>query len=130
MKPEGTMKFNLTWSEAKKFEEGNFDLNVQGVYLIGYRDTMTDKRYPVYVGQGNVGTRLADHHGNNNCVTKRINQHGRVGYYRYSEVPDEDDRLDIELGLYNNHGGLKLCNEVEPPGSGRYARIEVEEVFP
>jgi hypothetical protein len=39
-------------------------------------------------------------------------------------------RLDIELGLYRKYGGsTKLCNEIEPPGSGRYDHIEVKEVF-
>lgn len=123
------MEFQVRWSEAKKFKEGNTNIAVEGVYLIGYRNTKTDKRYPVYVGQGDVGTRLADHLNNNGCIKGRINQSGRVGYYRYAEVADEDDRLDIELGLYYNHGGSKLCNQVEPPGSGRYENVEVEELF-
>ncbi len=124
------MKFKVAWSKAKKFEEGNFDLSVQGVYLIGYSDTATDKRHPVYVGQGDVGARLADHYRKNSCIKKRVNQSGRIGYYRYAEVEDEEDRQDIEFGLYQNHGGPKLCNEVEPPGSGRYEEVEVEELFP
>jgi hypothetical protein len=123
------MKFKVTWSKAMRFEEEYFDLNAQGVYLIGYRDTATNKRYPVYVGQGDVGARLADHHRNNECIKKRVNQSGRVGYYRYAKAENEDDRLDVELGLYQNHGGPKLCNEVEPPGSGRHENVEIEESF-
>ena len=38
------MKFQVRWSEAKTFKEGNFNTDVEGVYLIGYRDTQTDKR--------------------------------------------------------------------------------------
>jgi len=129
MKPEPTMKFKVTWSKAKKFEEGNLDLSVQGIYLIGYRDTATDKRHPVYVGQGDVGTRLADHYRNNTRIKKRVNQPGRVAFYRYAEAENEDDRLDVELALYRKHGGQILCNEVEPPGSGRNENVEVEEFF-
>jgi hypothetical protein len=123
------MKFKVTWSEPKKFEDGNFDISSDGVYLIGYRDQQTDKRYIVYVGQGDIGTRLSDHRRKNAGVKKKIGQAGRVGYYRYAECTDEDDRLDIELGLYHNHGGIKLCNEIEPLGSGRYGNIEVDEQF-
>ena len=124
-----TMKFKVTWSEPKKFEDGNFDINADGVYLIGYRDQQTDKRYIVYLGQGDIGTRLSDHHRKNACVKRKIGQAGRVGYYRYAKCADEDDRLDIELGLYHKHGATGLCNEIEPPGSGRYGNIEVEEQF-
>lgn len=124
------MNFTVKWSEPKKFKDGNFAIDADGVYLIGYRDTRTDKRYLVYVGQGDIGTRLADHYRNNICVKRKIHEDGRVGYYRFASCRNENDRLDIERGLYHNHGGTKLCNEVEPPGSGRYARIEVEEEFP
>jgi len=51
-------------------------------------------------------------------------------YYRYAKCSDEDTRLDIELGLYRKHGGPNLCNEIEPHGSGRYRKIEVDEQFP
>jgi hypothetical protein len=124
-----TMKFKVTWSEPKKFLDGNLKINADGVYLVGYRDEQTGKRHIVYVGQGDIGTRLSDHYRNNSCIKKKIGQVGRVGYYRYAECGDEDDRLDIELGLYHEHGGTKLCNEIEPPGSGRYGKIEVEEQF-
>lgn len=124
-----TASFNVTWSAPKKFETGNFNFQFDGVYLIGYRDTETDKRYIVYVGQGDIGTRLADHLRNNARIKRRIGQAGCVGYYRYAKCTDEDMRLDIELGLYRKHGGTKLCNEIEPPGSGRYERIEVKEEF-
>lgn len=123
------MTFNVTWSEAKKFEAGNLNIASDGVYLIGYRNTATDERYVVYVGQGHIGTRLADHLRNNVSVMRRIGQAGRVGYYRYATCADEDTRLDIELGLYRKHGGSALCNEVEPCGSGRYGQIEVTEKF-
>jgi hypothetical protein len=123
------MKFKVTWSKANKFEEGNLELSVQGVYLIGYRDISTNKRHPVYVGEGDVGTRLADHYRNNARIKKRLNQSGRVGYYRYAKAENEDDRLDVELALYHRYGGPDLCNEVEPPGSGRYENVEVEESF-
>ena len=123
------IKFTVTWSEAKKFENGNFDIDVDGVYLIGYRETQTNKRYVIYVGQGDVGSRLSDHHRSNACVKKKIAQPGHAGYYRYARCANEDDRLDIELGLYHNHGGTALCNEIEPSGSGRYQKIEVEERF-
>lgn len=124
-----TMTFKVTWSEPKRFETGNLNIASDGVYLIGYRDTATDKRYIVYVGQGDIGTRLADHLRNNASVKLRIGQAGRVGYYRYARCADEDTRLDIELGLYLKHGGSTLCNEIEPPGSGRYGQIEVNEEF-
>ena len=123
------MKYTVTWSLPKKFEQGNFGVDVEGVYLIGYRDAATDKRHPVYVGQGDVGSRLADHFRNNDCIERRLNYAARVGYYRYEEVEDEDDWLDIELGLYEKYGSSKLCNEIEPAGSGRYRTIEVEGVF-
>jgi hypothetical protein len=123
------MKFQVRWSEPKKLQEGNFKISADGVYLIGYRDEQTGKRYILYVGQGDIGTRLADHHWNNSRIQKRIGQVGRVGYYRYAECADEGDRLDIELGLYHQHGGKKLCNEIEPSGSGRYWQINVEEQF-
>ena len=112
------MKYTVNWSQAKKFEKDNFSPHGNGVYLIGYRDTETDKRYPVYVGQGDISTRLADHLRNNTYVNKRINKAGRAGYYRYAKVADEDDRLDVELALYHKHGGSKLCNEIEPIGIG------------
>lgn len=124
-----TMSFTVTWSEPKRFEAGNFNIGVEGVYLIGYRDTETDKRYILYVGQGDIGTRLGDHFCNKTNVKRKIAQLGRVGYYRYAKCGDEDTRLDIELGLYRKHGGSALCNEVEPPGSGRYGCIEVSEEF-
>lgn len=123
------MTFTVTWSEPKKFEAGNFKTDFDGVYMIGYRDTGTDERYVVYIGQGDIATRLADHLRNNGCVKRKIGQSGRVGYYRYAKCTDEDMRLDIELGLYHKNGGSKLCNEIEPPGSGRYEHIEVKEVF-
>ena len=123
------IKFKVTWSEPKKFENGNFNIDVDGIYLIGYRDIQTGKRYVVYVGQGDVGTRLTEHHRKNSCVKRRIGQVDRIGYYRYATCTTEDDRLDIELALYHNHGGTALCNEVEPSGSGRYQKIEVEEYF-
>ncbi len=105
------MKFTVTWSEAKKFEEGNFEgLDFDGVYLIGYRDLKEDKRYVIYVGQDAVKDRLKDHLANNTCIQKRISN-GGAGYYRYARCANEDARLDIELGLYRNHGGRKLCNE-------------------
>lgn len=125
------MKFTVRWSRPKKFEEGNFSVDCVGVYLIGYRDTSTNKRYVSYVGQGEIGTRLSDHYNKNRCVRERVRQQGRVSYYRYAECEDEDDRLDIELGLYRKHGGSeKLCNENEPPGSSRYETIHIEEIFP
>lgn len=105
-------------------------MDSDGVYLIGYRNTETDKRYTVYVGQGAMSDRLSDHLKKNSCIKRRLSQTGRAGYYRYARVENEDDRLDIELGLYHNHGATKLCNEVEPPGSGRQGTIEVEEQFP
>ena len=74
-----TMTFNVTWSEPKKFEADNLDIAFDGLYLIGYRDTATDKRYIVYVGQGDIGTRLGDHLRNNTSVNRRIDQAGRVG---------------------------------------------------
>jgi hypothetical protein len=123
------MTFKVTWSEPKKFAAGNFNVAFDGVYLIGYRDTATDKRHVVYVGQGDIGTRLADHLRNNASVKRRIGQAGRVGYYRYATCADEDIRLDIELGLYRKHGGSVLSNEIEPCGSGRYGQIEVSEEF-
>ena len=55
-----------------------------------YRSPATDERYVVYVGQGDIGTRLADHLRNNVSVTRRIGQAGRVGYYRYATCADED----------------------------------------
>ncbi len=123
------MKFTVTWSEAKKFEDGNFKgVDFDGVYLIGYRNLKDDKRYPVYVGQGAIKRRLEDHLADNACVQRRIRD-GGAGYYRYARCASEDDRLDIELGLYRNHGGDKLCNENEPPDSGRYPEIVVEEKF-
>lgn len=125
------MKFAVTWSEPKKFEDGNFRLAVTGVYLIGYRDTETNERYLIYIGQGDVGDRLSDHYQNNRRIGSKLKPDGRVGYYRYAKCEDENGRLDIELGLYRKHGGSeKLCNEIEPPGSGRYQIIEVEETFP
>lgn len=124
-----TMTFNVTWSEPKKFEVGNINIASDGVYLLGYRDTATDKRYIVYVGQGDIGTRLADHLRNNASVKRKIGQEGRVGYYRYAKCADKDTRLDIELGLYRKHGRSTLCNEIEPCGSGRFAQIEVNEEF-
>jgi len=124
------MRFKLTWSKPRKFEERNFDLRVGGVYLIGYRDPGENTRYIVWLGQGDVGSWLADHYRNNSYIKRRLNQVGRVGYYRYAEVEEVDDRLDIELGLYHNHGGSSFCNEIEPAGSGRYTKVEVEEVFP
>lgn len=124
-----TTKFKVAWSKPKKFEDGNFNQDFDGVYLIGYRDTRTNERYPVYVGQGDVGARLSDHYQNNACIKKRLGQANRVGYYRYAECADEDDRLDIELGIYHNHRAAKICNETEPPGSGRYDKIHVEEEF-
>ena len=123
------MTFTVTWSEPKRFETGNLNIGFDGVYLIGYRDTETDKRYIIYIGQGDIGIRLVDHLRNNACVKRKIDQAGRVGYYRYAKCTDEDTRLDIELGLYRKHGGSTLCNEIEPPGSGRYEHIEVEEKF-
>jgi len=123
------MRFKVTWSKPKKFKEKSFDLSVDGVYLIGYRDTARNTRYIVWLGQGDVGSQLTDHYRNNSWIKKRLYQVGRVGYYRYAEVEEEDDRLDIELGLYHSHGGSSLCDEIEPAGSGRYAKIEVEELF-
>ncbi len=123
------MRFTVTWSEPKRFAEGNFGVHDEGVYLIGYRDTATDARYVVYVGQGAIGTRLADHSRDNTCVTKKLGHPGRAGYYRYAIVPDEDDRLDIELGLYNKYNPASLCNDIAPPGSGQYTTIQVDESF-
>ena len=114
------MVFRVTWSEPKKFEAGNLNIGSDGVYLIGYRDKASDKRYVVYVGQGDIGTRLACHLRDNASIMRRIGQAGRVGYYRYATCADEDTRLDIELGLYRKHGGTALCNEIELYGSGRY----------
>jgi hypothetical protein len=123
------MRFKVTWSKPKNFKERSFDLSVEGVYLIGYRDARTNTRYIVWLGQGDVGSRLVDHYRNNSSVRKRLNQVGRVGYYRYAQVEEEDDRLDIELGLYHNHGGSNFRNVIEPAGSGRYAKVEVQELF-
>lgn len=125
------MKFTVRWSEAKKFQEGNLDVNFEGVYLIGCRNTSTDKRFPIYVGQGNIGDRLRFHFNNNQCIRNQVLQDGRAGYYRYAKCEHDSDRLDIEFGLYRKYGGSeKLCNEVEPPGSGLYRTIEVVEEFP
>src|SRR5689334_21057087 len=41
------MKFQVKWSEPKKFQEGNFKINADGVYLVGYRDEQTGKRHIV-----------------------------------------------------------------------------------
>jgi len=123
------MTFKVTWPEPKKFDTGNLNIAFDGLYLIGYRDTANDKRYIVYVGQGSIGTRLADHLRNNASVNRRNGQAGRVGYYRYSKCADEDTRLNIELGLYRKHRGPSLCNEIEPCGSGRYEQIEINEEF-
>jgi len=123
-------KFTVTWSEPKKFQEGNFSgLDFDGVYLVGYRDTRTDKRYVVYVGQGNVGIRIADHFRSQAKIKARLNLPNRIGYYRFARCPDQDSRLDIERGLYCNHGKTTLCNEIEPCGSGECEQIEVAEVF-
>jgi len=124
------MRFSVRWSKAQKFEAGNFNVDGDGVYLIGYRVEGTKDRYPVYVGQGDIGTRLADHYRKNARINKRLDHPARIGYYRYAACSDEDDRLDVELGLYRKHGAEKLCNEIEPPGSGRYAIIDVEETYP
>jgi hypothetical protein len=123
------MKFKVTWSKPKTFEEGNFNIDGDGVYLIGYRDTTTNTRYIIYIGQGEIGDRLAYHHRNNRRVQRRVGQDDRVGYYRYSKVGREADRLDIELALYQKYDGERLCNEVVPPGSGRYQSVEVDESF-
>ena len=123
------MRFKVTWSKPKKFKRRRFDLSVDGVYLIGYRDTARNTRYIVWLGQGDVGWQLANHYRNNSWIKKRLNLVGRAAYYRYAEVQEEEDRLDIELGLYYNHGGSDFCNEIEPAGSGRYAKVEVEELF-
>lgn len=124
------MKFSVTRSEPKKFQEENFfGLDFDGVYLVGYRDTATDKRHVVYVGQGNVGTRLADHFRNHTRIKARVCLSGCVGYYRFARCADKEVRLDIELGLYRNHGAKSLCNELEPCGSGTCGEIVVSEVF-
>lgn len=127
------MKFKVFWSGPKKFNTDNFEKlsDFEGVYMIGYRNVKTDKRYVVYVGQGLIKDRLEDHYYNNKCVKNRVFRNGGAAYYRYDEVSDEDDRLDIELGLYNKYGKDKLCNDQKPEGSERYDEdeIEVEEFF-
>ena len=123
------MKYRIEWSKPKKFELNNFNgTDFNGVYLIGYRKASDNKRYIVYVGQGNVKNRLEDHITNNNCVNNKIDKEG-VGYYRYYKCVDDNDRLDIELGLYNKYGPSGLCNEISPPGSGISRKIEIEEIF-
>ncbi len=127
------MEFTVTWSGPKKFNDDNFaNLNFDGVYLIGYRNLETDKRFPVYVGQDLIKDRLSDHYKNNKCIKDKVFKSGRSPYYRYAKVSDENNRLDIEFGLYNNHGKTKLCNEIEPPSSGPYEKndIIVKESFP
>lgn len=125
------MEFTVRWSEAKKFSDGNLDIDAEGVYLIGYRKANETTRYPVYIGQGHIGDRLAFHFANSRKICDRVFQKDRIAYYRYAKCSDKQDRLDIELALYHKHGGSgKLCNENEPPGSGRYATIHIEEIFP
>lgn len=82
----------------------------------------------MYVGQGDIGERLAHHFWNSRCIQQRTGQTGRIGYYSYTRVDREADRLDTELALDRKYDG-KLCNEVEPPGSGRSDAVQVEETF-
>jgi hypothetical protein len=125
------MTYKVYWSEPKKFQEGNLNIDLIGVYLIGYRDTATNKRSVVYIGKGHIGDRLVYQYHNNPCIRKKIRIAGRVGYYRFSECDDENARLDAELSLYRKYGGSeKLCNKIEPGGSGRFREIEVVEDFP
>lgn len=125
------MKLTINWSTPRKFQEGNFGgLDFDGLYIISYRRPNTDKRFVIYVGQGCVDKRLSDNYWNNTCLSRKIRKNGGIGYYRFARCSDEDDRLDIELGLYNKYGEKdKLCNEQEPSGSGRYEDIVVEEKF-
>jgi len=122
------MRFKVWWSRSMKFEPGNFGLSVEGVYLIGYLDKRWNRKYVVYVGQGKIGPSLADNF-NKPRIKALIGVPGRVGYYRYCECRDRDERLAIEWCLYRKHGGPELCNEAPPPGANRNWRVILQEEF-
>lgn len=105
---------SITWTKHTQVDVSNPPLfpDEDGVYVIA--SCVGNQKTPIYVGQGDITTRIMDHIRNNHCS---IQQLGNNCCIYYTKVESQKDRENIEYTLYckyrENH---RLCNDKIPSG--------------
>lgn len=90
-----------------------------GVYVIAKKEG--NGLVALYVGQGVISERMADHESKNeqnDCLRNIMQSRDKSTTVYHGEVINGDDRDNAEYTIWYNYEGHlgKLCNDKTPPG--------------
>ena len=123
-----THKIHLKWSAFIGYEKWDSEKvpESKGIYEYFVRLKKGGRRI-IYVGEADdLRDRSVQHLAKsekNKCLKGNLDKFSWD--FRYALVSLKADRQDAELALYNKH--KPECNTIQPSGSGRKLKIELEE---
>lgn len=123
--------FKITWSSRIGYENANTSKipSSAGVYEIQGRKTADGGYTRRFVGTTDNLQRIYAKHLLDNEANEKLRAFlkEKKAFFRYVTSDGESTRKDIEKGLYSKHKHSFNTDDITPPGSGKYDKINITE---